>query len=115
MPSNSIDRTRLNPPEVIIRNYSHFRGESKAGSLTAREAFFGAEVMRACTVSGQRDQLAFPIAELNALKQQIFSLFPQYWANPAEFEGLWKTCARALNQACKAIRKSELTKFTHST
>ena len=40
-----------------------------------RESFFGTEVMQQCTVMGHSAYPALPNAELNELKQILFSLF----------------------------------------
>ena len=55
---------------------------------------------------GFRDYPALPQAELNELKQTIFNLFPQYWANPIEFEATWSTCTEAIGQLCKRLHSN---------
>ena len=70
----------------------------------AKVSFFGAEVMSKCTVAGNRDLPGLPTNELESLKHTLFTLFPQYWQSPQEFEPLWKSCTEAVGQACKRLR-----------
>ena len=62
--------------------------------------------MAACTVSGCREFHGLPIQELSQLKQTIFTLLPQYWRNPLEFEPTWVTCTESIGQGCKRARQS---------
>ena len=47
-----------------------------------------------------------PIQELSQLKQTIFTLLPQYWRNPLEFEPTWVTCTESIGQGCKRAHQS---------
>ena len=107
LPSQQIPKTKLLTPQAILQKYSKLRGEALAGVLAvklAREAYFGPEVMKKCTVRGSRSLPGLPHTELCQLKQTVFSSFPQYWANPVEFEPVWTKCSAAVGQACKALR-----------
>ena len=113
--SDEIDRSSLDDADVVMRRYVGLKGEAKAGELTtklARETFFGSAIMARCTVGGASNLPAFPAREMNALKQKVFSRFPSYWQNPANFEGLWLKCTRALNAACRALRRAQLRGIT---
>ena len=70
----------------------------------AKEAMFGKEVMKQCTPFGNRTLPALSSQELFEVKKAIFSQYPQYWRNPVEFEGTWKKCVEAIQQACKHFR-----------
>ena len=100
--------SQLSRPDIVIRKYPKLRGETKASCLAvklAKEAFFGDEIMARSTVKGHRDHPALPQQGLADLKQVLLGQFPQYWANPAEFEPIWATCEESIGQACKHIRK----------
>ena len=105
--STLIDKSKLNPAPQSIQRYPKLQTESKASALAvklARESFFGVKVMKQCTVMGHGPYPALPNAELNKLKQTLFSLFPKFWSNPIDFETLWKDCAEAVGQACKRLK-----------
>ena len=107
LPSERIAKDKLASPQVILSKYYKLRGDALAGTLgvkLAREAYFGPEVMKLCTVRGNRGFPGLPHAELCQLKQTLFSVFPQFWANPVEFEPVWTKCSAAIGQACKALR-----------
>jgi len=70
----------------------------------AEKAYFGEAVLKRCTIAGYRDEPALPIQELNELKAQIFSLLPQFWANPLKFEQTWSDCTVSIGQFCKTLR-----------
>ena len=85
--------------------------ESKVGTLSvklARQAFFGDDVLKRCTVHGVREFPGLPCTELRQLKETIFQLFPQFWKNPAEFESVWCTCVESIGQACKRLRSNKI-------
>ena len=105
--SSEIKKSKLVSVERVVSKYSKMKTESKVGTLAvklARQSFFGDDVMRRCTVQGAREFPGLPSAELGQLKQTIFKLFPQYWRNPSEFEGVWSTCVESVGQACKRLR-----------
>ena len=107
LPSEEVPKDKLATPQAVLQKYRKLRGDALAGSLAvklAREAYFGQDVMRKCTVRGSRGLPGLPSTELCQLKQTIFSVFPQYWPNPVEFEPVWVKCSAAIGQACKAIR-----------
>ena len=70
----------------------------------ANQAYFGEYVLKRCTVMGYRGYPALSQEELNQLKQNIFSLFPEFWSNPANFEPVWTTYTEAIGQLCKRLR-----------
>ena len=107
LPSDVIQKNKLEQAESIIKLHPKLKVESKVGNLAvklARGAFFGSDVMARCTVQGARDFPGLPSTELGELKKLLFSLFPLYWQNPAEFEPLWATCLDSIGQACKRLR-----------
>ncbi len=95
------------PIEVVLQQNSNLKKESCAGKLAcriAREAVFGTEVMKKCTPFGSKSLPVLPQTERLEIKKAIFNIFPQYWGNPLEFEGLWKTCVESIQQCCKRLR-----------
>ena len=64
----------------------------------ARYAFFGEDVMRACTPLGMRDRPGLPRADMAKLKETMISQFPIYQRSPIDFEGVWEKCINALKQ-----------------
>ena len=106
--SSQINKARLIDPDVIIRKYPNYQTVSRIGTLAqrlAQESYFGDDVLEKCTVMGCRDSPALPIKELNDLKQKIFSLFPQFWNNAAQFESVWVSCSNAIGQRCKRVNR----------
>ena len=53
----------------------------------ARESFFGKDLMRQSTVLGFKEFPALPEDGVQALKQTILSVCPDYHCNPHGFEG----------------------------
>lgn len=107
LPSSEIKKSKLVSAGVVINKYAKMKTESKVGTLAvklARQAYFGDEVMQKCTVQGIREFPGLPSAELCLLKKEIFSMFPQFWRNPSEFEAVWSTCVSCIGQACKRLR-----------
>lgn len=106
--SSQINRAGLTDPNTIIKKYAHYRTLSRVSTLAqklASDSYFGDDVLEKCTVMGCRDFPALPLKELNELKQKIFSLFPQFWANPVQFEDTWTNCVNAIGQRCKRIKR----------
>ena len=67
---------------------------SKVSTLAvkiARDAVFGESIMKKCTALGGRERPGLPRKELFQIKTAIFDLFPSYWKNSTEFEGVWAT------------------------
>ena len=65
--------------------------KSKISTLAlriARDAVFGEEVMRECTVMENREYPGLPRPELFKIKQTLYSLFPELWNAPEEFEAI---------------------------
>ena len=111
LPSTKIDKDRLMTPPQAFTKYHKLILVNKIPTLAtklARDAYFGAEVLRRCTVMGCREQPGLPIQELNELKQAIFSKFPQFWSNAVEFEEIWVHCTDAIGQLCKRLRRGSL-------
>ena len=107
IPSSVINKSKLVEPEQVLKSHPKLMCVSKLPTLAvklAKESFFGAEVMSKCTVAGNRDLPGLPTKELDSLKHTLFTLFPQYWQSPQEFEPLWKSCTEAVGQACKRLR-----------
>ena len=104
LPSSSINKERLSSIEDVIQKYPKLKQESKAGTLAcklAKEAIFGADVMKQCTPIGNRELPGLPEKELKMLKKAIYMRFPQYWGNKVEFEPVWKKCLESVQQCCK--------------
>ncbi len=107
MSSSRIDKDKLTDPHNVVEKYSNYKSISRAPTLAqklAEEAYFGKHVLQACTVMGFRQYPALPVRELTDLKQMLFSLFPQLWNNPTEFEPVWAACTEAIGQKCKRLR-----------
>lgn len=107
--SSVIEKGKLKDPDEVITRYKNYNTPSKAPTLAtklASQAYFGEQVMKTCTVFGYREQPALPTGELNDLKQKVFSLFPQFWANPVDFEMTWTACTEAIGQCCKRLRNN---------
>ncbi len=105
--SSMIEKSRLTNPHTVIMKYDHYRTVSRVPTLAqklAKEAYFGDRVLKACTVMGFRQYPALPIKELTDLKQMLFSIFPQFWNNPVEFEPVWSACTDSIGQNCKRLR-----------
>lgn len=114
--SSQINQAELIDPNTVIKKYSNYRSLSRVSTLAQRlasESYFGDDVLEKCTVMGCRDNPALPLKELNELKQKIFSLFPQFWGNPIQFEDTWTTCANAIGQRCKRKKKKKNTDSHH--
>ena len=95
LPSEEIDCSCLQDPDVVIQRYPNLKRESNAGELTtklAREAYF---VMMKCTVGGAGNLPAFLAQEMKRTT---------YWQNPADFEVLWTKCTKA---ACRGLRRAQ--------
>ena len=69
----------------------------------AKDAVFGEALMKKCTAMGGRQLPGLPRKELYDIKKGIFDLFPNYWKNREEFEGVWATCIEAIGQLCKRL------------
>ena len=87
--------------------YPKLHSERKVGLLAvrlAREAIFGDECMKQCTVKGCRKLPPLPHEGLKALKNALLAIFPQYWNNPSGFEPLWTVVLESVGQCCKRLR-----------
>lgn len=107
--STAIPKATLKDPDEGIARYKNYHTISKAPTLAtklASQAYFGEQVLKRCTVLGYREQPSLPIDELNDLKQKLFSLFPQFWTNPLDFEPTWGACVEAIGQCCKRLRNN---------
>ena len=71
----------------------------------ARDAVFGEDIMKRCTVMGNREYPGLPRNELFKVKEAIHNLFPELWKVPEEFEAIWSDCVDAIGQGCKRLRK----------
>jgi hypothetical protein len=82
---------------------------SKASTLAvkiAKDAVFGEALMKKCTTMGVRQLPGLPRKELYDIKKAIFDLFPSFWKNLEEFEGVWAICVDAIGQLCKRLRNN---------
>ena len=107
LPSSAIRRSKLVNVTTIVQKYQNYCHPSRIAILArklAEKCYFGPTALKQCTVSGYRGEPALPIKELNDLKTQIFTLLPQFWGNPVEFESIWTTCTVSIGQLCKTIR-----------
>ncbi len=107
LPSSEIPKSKLRSVRDVLTVNNHLRNESSASTLCqrlAKEAIFGKEVMKKCTPSGTRDFPALPQEELFELKTIMFRQFPKFHHTPVSFEGIWKKCVVAIEQACKRLR-----------
>ena len=106
--SASILKHKLAPPDDIAAANAKLVKPSKAATFSvklARESFFGDDVLAQCTTLGCREYPGLPHAELQELKEYIFSRLTVYWGNPTEFETLWGECVGAIGQACARARR----------
>ena len=109
LPSSEIDHIPLVHPDRIINKYRTYCTESRVSTLAQRlaaKSYFGDRILARCTVMGCRSHPALPIVELNRLKEKIFQLFPQHWADPTTFEDTWTSCCTAIGQRCKRLKKT---------
>ena len=98
----------LIPPSEVVAKYPRMRGDCRMGEVAvklAQEYFFGNDLMRQSTVLGFKEFPALPEDGVQALKQTILSVCPDYHCNPHGFEGLWKRCVDAFNHTCSKLRK----------
>ena len=105
---SQINKAELVDPNIVIRKYPSYQSITCVPTLAQRlasQSYFGDDVLRRCTVMGCRDSPALPLRELNLLKQKIFVLFPQFWANPLDFEEIWTRCSIAIGQRCKRLAR----------
>ena len=89
--------------------YPKLHTEGKIGLLAvklSREAIFGDQLMRQCTVRGCRGLPALPYDGLKVLKDALLSVFPQYWNNTG-FEPLWASSLDSVGQCCKRLRQNK--------
>ena len=103
----------LSSPEEVMQKYQHkLLRQGKIGELSvklAKEAYFGEDIMRRCTVMGQRERPGLPPQILSELKKFLFGLdkFRDCWTDPALFEGHWAKCVDSINHACKSLRERQ--------
>ena len=100
-------------PDDTIRKYPKLTVLSKVSTLAvklARESYFGAEVLKGSTVAGCREYLPLSQNKLMEMKSFLLRQFPEYWANPIEFETKWATCLDSINQCCKSLRSGKTRK-----
>ena len=110
LPSEEIIKSELVDPNIIISKYPQYRKKGRIRTLArklAEKSYFGEHVQKQCTVSGQRNEPALPLKELNDLKSKIFSLLLKDWGNPLEFEDTWSDCTISIGEACKNSRTKD--------
>ena len=106
--SAQINRAELIDPDIVIRRYPSYHCISRVPTLAQRlasQSYFGDNMLSKCTVMGYRDSPALPLRELNNLKQKLFLLFPNFWANPLDFEDTWMRCTISIGQRCKRMAR----------
>ena len=106
--SSEIQKEGLSAPNIVVYLNSKLLIRGKASTLAvklAREAFFGEDVLKKCTVSGERGFPGLPLQELQDLKN---FLFKQFAVTPMEFESVWKSCCTSIGQACKRLREKKM-------
>ena len=87
--TSQINKSELVDPDIVIRKFPSYQCISHVPTLAQRLAsqlYFGDDVLGKCTVMGCRNFPALPLRELNNLKQKLFLLFLEFWANPLNFE-----------------------------
>ena len=87
--ASQINTAELIDPDIVIRKYPSYHCLNRVPTLAQRlasQSYFGDDVLGKCTVMGCRYSPALPLRELNNLKQKLFLLFPQFWANSLDFE-----------------------------
>ncbi len=80
--------------------YPKLLNVSRAGRLAVRlacESYFGKEVLKKCTVYGQKGNAALPKEKVMDLKKKMMSVLPQFISSPLEFEPIWTKCVNAIN------------------
>ena len=71
----------------------------------AKEAYFGPEAMKKCTIKGIGKLQALPKKELSELQSFLENLcIPKICSTKVIFENLWKTCCESIGQSCKQLR-----------
>ena len=97
-------------PDFVIRKYPKLLDISRAGRLAVRlacESYFGPQVLKRCTVYGQKDKDALPKDKVLELKNKILSLHPQFISSPIEFEPVWTKCVGAINHCAAGMRSKQ--------
>lgn len=86
--SFTINKEKLISVEQVIKKYPKLKTEGKAGTLAckiAREALFGVEVMKKCTLIGSRELPGLPVKELAQLKKAMFHSIGKLLSSLKEF------------------------------
>jgi len=108
MPLPSINYDELSPPEEIIGKHQNLLKISKIPTLAvklAKGAYFGKDVMAACTVRGLGSYHALPDSQLKKLKIFLQRVcVPRLMTSHVEFEKTWKDCIESIGQSCKSAR-----------
>ena len=116
--ASQINTAELIDPDIVIRKYPSYQCLNRVPTLAQRlanQSYFGDDVLGKCTVMGCRHSPALPLRELNNLKQKLFLVFPQFWANPLDFEDTWSRCTVAIGQRCKRLVQGMATARTTGT
>ena len=107
IPVPTIDTSKLWTVQEVLTKHRRDINVCSAGRLCCKlvcYAFFGEDVMRACTPLGMRDRPGLPSADMAKLKETMISQFPIYQRSPIDFEGVWEKCINALQQCCNKLR-----------
>ena len=103
----TINTSKLWTVQEVLTKHRRDINVCSAGRLCcklARYAFFGEDVMRACTPLGMWGRPGLPSADMAKLKESMINQFPIYQRSPINFEGVWKKCINALQQCCNKLR-----------
>lgn len=107
-PLPSIDYEEMLSPHVVVDKYPKLLQASKLPTLAvrlAKQAYFGKQIMKRCTVRGTGKLHALLPNELANMKEFLKKLeMPSITSSFVEFENLWKNCTESIGQACKDYR-----------
>ena len=105
--SCEIQKGMLRSVDAVVCSSHHLCNAKKLPTLAvklAKEAVFGNDVLKKCTVAGERGFPGLPVRELEELKRILLMQLPQFWNTPLQFEPIWKNCCDSIGQACKRLR-----------
>ena len=112
LPASEIQSHQLRNSDEVITQHRKLINDDGAGTLCqilAKEAFFGKDIMKLCTVTGRGGTHALPFQLMNEPKAKTFKLLPQYRTAPEQFEPVWKKCVVAIEQAFGRLRRDKKT------
>lgn len=92
-----------------MARYSRYKNRRDVGRLAialAKYTYFGPAALAESTITGRVDTTALDPSELEQLKADIHSIFPDM--SDTEFEAIWGMCLNSIASACKNLRKQKL-------